>query len=200
MLDTLSQDYVRTARAKGLTRNKVVFRHAFRNALLPIITSVTLEIAFLFSGAIATETIFSWPGMGRLFYDGLNNRDYFLLMGIVFIGSLFVVVMTIVADVIYAIADPPDPVLGTRWAWTPRKATAVVSDLIENRASQATRSRAWRCSPLRSRKAARPTTRSRSSRSASGSWRDDDFCDIDSRWLASSCLLPWRSSRRSVRS
>jgi peptide/nickel transport system permease protein len=106
MLDTLGQDYVRTARAKGLPRKSIIFRHAFRNALLPIITSVTLEIAFLFSGAIATETIFSWPGMGRLFYDGLNDRDYFLLMGIVFIGSLFVVVMTIVADVVYAIADP----------------------------------------------------------------------------------------------
>jgi peptide/nickel transport system permease protein len=106
MLDTLSQDYVRTARAKGMPRNTVIFRHAFRNALLPIITSVTLEIAFLFSGAIVTETIFSWPGMGRLFYDGVNNRDYFLLMGIVFIGSVFVVVMTIVADVFYAIADP----------------------------------------------------------------------------------------------
>ena len=106
MLDTLSQDYVRTARAKGLPRNKVIFRHAFRNALLPIITSVTLEIAFLFSGAIVTETIFSWPGMGRLFYDGINNRDYFLLMGIVFIGSVFVVLMTLVADVVYAIADP----------------------------------------------------------------------------------------------
>jgi peptide/nickel transport system permease protein len=106
MLDTLSQDYVRTARAKGLPRNKVIFRHAFRNALLPIITSVTLEIAFLFSGAIVTETIFSWPGMGRLFYDGINNRDYFLLMGIVFIGSVFVVMMTLVADVVYAIADP----------------------------------------------------------------------------------------------
>ncbi len=106
MLDTLGQDYVRTARAKGLPRNAVVFRHAFRNALLPIITSVTLEIAFLFSGAIVTETIFSWPGMGRLFYDGVNSRDYFLLMGIVFIGSIFVVLMTLVADVVYAIADP----------------------------------------------------------------------------------------------
>ncbi len=67
MLDTLSQDYVRTARAKGLPRRRVVFRHAFRNAMLPIITAVSLEIAFLFSGAIVTETIFSWPGMGRLF-------------------------------------------------------------------------------------------------------------------------------------
>jgi peptide/nickel transport system permease protein len=106
MLDTLSQDYVRTAKAKGLPRNRVVFRHAFRNALLPIITAVSLEIAFLFSGAIVTETIFSWPGMGRLFFEGVNDRDYFLLMGIVLIGSVFVVLMNLVADVIYAVADP----------------------------------------------------------------------------------------------
>jgi len=106
MLDTLSQDYVRTARAKGLPRRRVVFRHAFRNAMLPIITAVSLEIAFLFSGAIVTETIFSWPGMGRLFFEGISDRDYFLLMGIVLIGSVFVVMMNLVADVIYAVADP----------------------------------------------------------------------------------------------
>jgi len=97
---------VRTARAKGLPRRAVVFRHAFRNALLPIITNVALEVAFLFGGAIVTETIFSWPGMGRLYFEGVSNRDYFLLMGILFIGSLLVVVMNIVADVIYAWADP----------------------------------------------------------------------------------------------
>jgi peptide/nickel transport system permease protein len=106
MLDTLSQDYVRTARAKGLPRRRVIFRHAFRNALLPILTNVALEIAFLFGGAIVTETIFSWPGMGRLYFEGVSNRDYFLLMGILFIGSLLVVVMNLVADVIYAWADP----------------------------------------------------------------------------------------------
>lgn len=106
MLDTLSQDYVRTARAKGLPRKRVVMRHAFRNALLPIITAVTLEIAFLFSGAIVTETIFSWPGMGRLYIDGIESRDYFLLMGIVIISSVFVLLMNIVADIVYAVADP----------------------------------------------------------------------------------------------
>ena len=88
MLDTLSQDYVRTAKAKGLPQRAVIFRHAFRNALLPIMTNVALEIAFLFSGAIVTETVFSWPGMGRLYFDGINNRDYFLLMGILLIGSI----------------------------------------------------------------------------------------------------------------
>jgi ABC-type dipeptide/oligopeptide/nickel transport systems, permease components len=106
MLDTLNQDYVRTARAKGLPARTVIFRHAFRNALLPIVTNLALEIAFLFSGAIVTETVFSWPGMGRLYFEGVNGRDYFLLMGILLIGSLFVVLMNLVADVLYAVADP----------------------------------------------------------------------------------------------
>lgn len=106
MLDTLSQDYVRTAKAKGLPQRTVVFRHAFRNALLPILTNVALEVAFLFSGAIVTETIFSWPGMGRLYFEGVAGRDYFLLMGILLIGSVLVVIFNLVADVIYAWADP----------------------------------------------------------------------------------------------
>ncbi len=106
MLDTLSQDYVRTAKAKGLSQRTVIFRHAFRNALLPILTNIALEIAFLFSGAIVTETIFDWPGMGRLYFDGVTNRDYFLLMGILLIGSILVVIANLAADVIYAWADP----------------------------------------------------------------------------------------------
>jgi peptide/nickel transport system permease protein len=106
MLETLSQDYVRTAKAKGLPGRAVVFRHAFRNALLPILTNIALEIAFLFSGAVATETVFSWPGMGQLFFQGVNQRDYFLLMGILLISSVFVVLMNIVADVLYVFVDP----------------------------------------------------------------------------------------------
>ncbi len=106
MLDSLHQDYVRTARAKGIGEGQVILRHAFRNALLPILTNLALEIAFLFSGAIVTETVFSWPGMGRLYYDGVTARDYFLLMGILFIGSVLVVFMNLVADVAYAFADP----------------------------------------------------------------------------------------------
>ena len=106
MLDSLNQDYVRTAKAKGLPSSRVIFRHAFRNALLPILTNITLEIAAIFSGAIVTETVFSWPGMGLLFYEGVNNRDYFLLMGLVLIGSVLVVVANLVADVLYAVADP----------------------------------------------------------------------------------------------
>lgn len=106
MLESLGQDYVRTARAKGLPERSVIFRHAFRNALLPIITNGALEVAFLFSGAIVTETIFSLQGMGYLFIQGLQARDYFLLMGIILISSVLVVFFNLVADVLYAVADP----------------------------------------------------------------------------------------------
>jgi peptide/nickel transport system permease protein len=105
MLDVLGQDYVRTAKAKGLPGRRVIFRHAFRNALLPIITNIALALAFLFSGAIVTETIFAWPGMGRLYFEAIQLRDYFLV-GILFVGSMLVVIMNLVADVLYAWADP----------------------------------------------------------------------------------------------
>jgi len=106
MLDVLGQDFVRTAKAKGLPSRTVIFRHAFRNALLPIITNVALALAFLFSGAIVTETIFSWPGMGRLYFEAIFQRDYYLVMGILFFSATLVVIMNLVADVIYAWADP----------------------------------------------------------------------------------------------
>lgn len=106
MLESLNQDYVRTARAKGLPARTVVFKHAFRNAMLPVVTNVALELPFLFSGAIVTETIFSWPGMGLLFIGGVNDRDYFLLMGLILITSVLVVLFNLVADVLYAIVDP----------------------------------------------------------------------------------------------
>jgi peptide/nickel transport system permease protein len=106
MLDVLGQDYVRTAKAKGLPSRKVIFRHAFRNALLPIITNIALALAFLFSGAIVTETIFSWPGMGRLYFEAIVQRDYYLVMGVLFVSATLVVIMNLVADVFYAWADP----------------------------------------------------------------------------------------------
>lgn len=106
MLDTLSQDFVRTARAKGLPGRQVVGKHAFRNAMLPVVTNVALEIPFLFSGAIVTESIFAWPGMGRLFIESLNARDYFVLMGLILITALFILFANVIADVLYAIVDP----------------------------------------------------------------------------------------------
>jgi peptide/nickel transport system permease protein len=106
MLETLNQDYVRTARAKGLPKKQVYMKHAFRNAMLPVVTNVGLELPFLFSGAIVTETIFSWQGMGLLFITGVNDRDYFILMGLILITSSLVVLFNLVADVVYAVVDP----------------------------------------------------------------------------------------------
>lgn len=106
MLESLNQDYVRTAKAKGLKRNTVIMKHTFRNAMLPVVTNIALNLPFLFSGAIVTETIFSWKGMGLLFIEGVNARDYFLLMGLILITSTLVVVANLVADVVYAIVDP----------------------------------------------------------------------------------------------
>jgi peptide/nickel transport system permease protein len=106
MLDTLNQDYVRTAKAKGLPGRSVTFKHARRNALLPVVTNIGLEIPFLFSGAIVTETIFSWPGIGKLTIDATTQFDYPVLMGVLLITSLVVVIANLLADVAYAVVDP----------------------------------------------------------------------------------------------
>jgi peptide/nickel transport system permease protein len=106
MLESLGQDYVRTAKAKGLPGRSVVGKHAFRNAMLPVVTNVALELPFLFSGAIVTETIFTWPGMGRLFIDSVNSRDYFVLMGLLLVTSIFILLANLLADVLYAVVDP----------------------------------------------------------------------------------------------
>jgi peptide/nickel transport system permease protein len=106
MIDALSQDYIRTARAKGLPERRVITRHAFRNALLPVVTNVSLELPLLFTGAVATETIFSWPGMGRAYIEAVANFDYTVLMGILTITAVFVVAANLVADIVYAIVDP----------------------------------------------------------------------------------------------
>jgi peptide/nickel transport system permease protein len=106
MLEALNQDYVRTAKAKGLRRNTVIMKHTFRNAMLPVVTNIALNLPFLFSGAIVTETIFSWRGMGLLFIEGVNARDYFLLMGLILVTSTLVIIANLVADVVYAIVDP----------------------------------------------------------------------------------------------
>ncbi len=106
MLEALSQDYVRTAKAKGLSGRTVVFKHALRNALLPVVTNIGLEIPFLFTGAIVTETIFSWPGIGKLTIDSINNFDYTVLMGVLMITASLVVMANLLADILYAFVDP----------------------------------------------------------------------------------------------
>ncbi len=106
MLEVLSQDYIRTARAKGLAENRVVLRHALRNSLLPLITLMGLDIPQLFVGAVITEFVFNWPGMGRLFVDAATANDYSILLGILLILSVFVVIGNLLADLAYTWADP----------------------------------------------------------------------------------------------
>ena len=106
MLEVLRQDYVRTARAKGLRERAVIARHAARNALIPLITIVVFQIPGIFSGAILTETIFNYPGMGRLFIDALGRDDWPIVMAILFITAILVVVATLVGDILYTIVDP----------------------------------------------------------------------------------------------
>ena len=106
MLGVLKQDYVRTAHSKGLTRRYVIAVHAVKNAAIPVVSVMTLSIARLFSGAVITETIFGWPGIGRMFIQAMHARDYPLLMGIMMMGSTMVVVFNLIADVIYGWLDP----------------------------------------------------------------------------------------------
>ena len=106
LLDTLGEDYIRTARAKGLRESAVLWRHALRNALLPIVTIMGLQLGFLLGGAILTETIFSWPGLGRLVVNRILARDYPAVQGsVIFIAAVFVLVNLIV-DVSYGYLDP----------------------------------------------------------------------------------------------
>lgn len=106
MLEVLRQDYVRTARAKGLVETVVVARHALRNALIPFITIVVFAIPTLFGGAVITESIFSWPGMGRLFLLALGQSDYPVAMAMLFITAVLTVLATLVADLMYMLVDP----------------------------------------------------------------------------------------------
>jgi peptide/nickel transport system permease protein len=106
LISVLSTDYIRTAHAKGLSPRRVVLVHALRNALIPLVSVMALSLADLFSGAVVTETVFSWPGIGRLFVQAMYARDYPLLMGILLMGSFMVVVFNLVADVAYGVLDP----------------------------------------------------------------------------------------------
>ncbi len=106
MLDVINQDYVRTARAKGLSAWRVLIHHALRTALLPMITLAGLQLPTLLSGALVTETVFTWPGMGRLFLDSLGYRDYPMVMGLLMFSAVLVLAGNMLADLLYVVADP----------------------------------------------------------------------------------------------
>jgi len=106
MLEVIRQDYILTARAKGLSERVVIYKHALRNALLPVITILGLSVPGLIGGSVIFETIFAIPGMGKLFYDGVMMRDYPLIMGILVIGAVLTLIGNLLADISYAMADP----------------------------------------------------------------------------------------------
>ena len=106
MLEELSQDYIRTARAKGLPERTVVYRHALRNAMIPVLTVLGLQFGALLAGAIVTETIFAWPGLGRLTIQAISNRDYFLVQGCILAIGLTYVAVNFLTDVAYSVANP----------------------------------------------------------------------------------------------
>lgn len=106
MLEILGQDFIRTAWAKGLARSVVINRHAVRNALIPLVTLIALDVPSFFTGALLVEIVFSWPGMGRLFYDALDQRDYILLQGILLISAALIFAGNLLADLVYGWLDP----------------------------------------------------------------------------------------------
>ncbi len=106
MLEVMGEDYVRTARAKGVVPWRVVFKHALRNAMLPTVTVIGLQVGILMGGAIITETIFSWPGVGQIAYESVNRRDYAMIQGVVLYGATLFVLVNLLVDVLYAVLDP----------------------------------------------------------------------------------------------
>jgi peptide/nickel transport system permease protein len=113
LIDSLGGRHIRTARAKGLAEGTVVLKHALRGAVLPAVTVLAMQIPALFTGAVLTETVFAWPGMGRLFYEGLQRQDYTRILGIVVIASMIIIVMNTAGDILNMLLDPrtrPGPV------------------------------------------------------------------------------------------
>lgn len=106
LLEVVGQEYIKVARSKGLAENTVMIKHALRNALLPVVTVIGLEFRALIAGAVLTETVFAWPGLGRLTFDAINARDYPLLMGMFIFISLLVAIGNLVTDLLYALLDP----------------------------------------------------------------------------------------------
>jgi peptide/nickel transport system permease protein len=106
LLEILPLNYLKAARARGLTERNVIFKHALSNALIPIVTLLALDLPYIFTGAVLVETIFAWPGMGRLYYQSAVDRDYPLLLAVLILGAAFIILCNLIADVLYAYLDP----------------------------------------------------------------------------------------------
>ncbi|SDM66489.1 peptide/nickel transport system permease protein [Fictibacillus solisalsi] len=106
MLEILHQDYIRTAKSKGVSDTLVIFKHAFRNSLIPVVTITSLQISHLVSGALITETVFSWPGLGQLLVQAVNGRDMAVVQAAVFVIAILVIVINLITDLVYRLLDP----------------------------------------------------------------------------------------------
>jgi len=106
MLDVMGADYIRTARAKGMSERIVVYKHALRNAIIPVVTMAGLQMSRMFAGAIMVETVFAWPGLGLLAYESIMRRDHPTLLGVLFFSALIVIVVNILTDLSYTWIDP----------------------------------------------------------------------------------------------
>lgn len=106
MLDALGSDYIRTARAKGVPESRVFFKHALRNSILPIVTAVGMQFSAMLAGAILTETVFDWPGLGRLAFESILRRDYPTILGLLFFSAILVVIVNQITDFVYRLVDP----------------------------------------------------------------------------------------------
>ncbi|MDU1413514.1 MAG: ABC transporter permease [Clostridium sp.] len=106
MIDVFSENYIKAARAKGLSEKIVIYKHAFRNALIPIVTLLSMSLGYIFTGTILIETIFVWPGMGTLFYQSISNRDYPVVMGCAVIFSASILIANLLSDFVYCLVDP----------------------------------------------------------------------------------------------
>ena len=106
MLETLRKEFVTTARSKGLPERIVVLKHMLRNAMIPVVTLIGLDLGMMFAGSVLTETVFSWPGIGRLTYDSILSRDYPVLMGIFIFVSIAIMIANFLTDLVYCILDP----------------------------------------------------------------------------------------------
>lgn len=106
MIEVIKQDYMRTARAKGVTPFNILTQHALRNALIPLITVVAIDFGSVAGGAVITEGIYAWPGMGSLFFDSLESRDFPVLLAILMLSAVFVISFNLIADILYGVMDP----------------------------------------------------------------------------------------------
>jgi len=106
MIDVLGKEYIRTAVGKGLSKRVIIYKHALRNALIPIVTILALRLAYVFGGAVVTETVFAWPGMGRLIVDAIYQRDFPVVQGVALVFAVLVMLVNLVADIIYSYIDP----------------------------------------------------------------------------------------------